>query len=175
MSCRPYTKLEFCEPCIFNYTDGSNEYTIDLSLITETYSKPNGFTLVTSGGKSVFIPNESDFTLEDILSAKCQCSRLIGSGSSTQECSPYSTSYYLTQEGLQPNSEPYNLISIYNPTFCRLNLSIDSGNHVIPDRTSNYELKFDCVLEPNIELSLINPGSLDCDIEDIFVTIIRTK
>ena len=175
MSCKIYNKVEFCEPCIFKYTDGSSEFTIDLSLITKTSSKPTGFSLVTSDGKSVFIAKESDFTLDDILLAKCQCSGLLGSGSSTQECSPYSTSYYLTQEGLQPNSEPYNLISIYNPTFCSLNLIVDSGNHVIPDRTGNYELKFDCVLPPNIELSLINPQSLDCDIGDIFVTIIRTK
>ena len=175
MSCKPYTKVEFCEPCIFKYTDGFNEYTIDLSLITKTTSKPTGFNLVTSDGKSVFIPKESDFTLDDILLAKCQCSGLLGSGPSTAECSPYSTSYYVNQEGIQSNSEPYNLISIYNPTSCRLDLSIDSGNHVIPERTSNYELKFDCVLDPNIELSFINSDSLDCNIEDVFVTIIRTK
>lgn len=80
MSCKRYEKVDSDCVCVFEYTDKCNNYSIDLKLITKTSSSPNGFNVVTSDGKSVFIPKESDFTLDDILAAKCACHASGGDG-----------------------------------------------------------------------------------------------
>ena len=89
-----------------------------------------------------------------------------------QVCDPYSTSYFMTQEGIQPNNKPYNLISIHNPECTNLNMTISSGTHIIPKKADCYELQFDCLLDPQIEISKTDPDD-QCNIENILVTILR--
>jgi len=88
-------------------------------------------------------------------------------------CNPYSHGYLLSDLGLQPNTETYNTLSVYNNSCCKLVIQTATGTHIALEN-SELCLDFDCLIDPDIIIDPIDSDS-DCDPDNILITIIRKK
>ena len=97
----------------------------------------------------------------------------IGFVPCSEDCNPYSASYYMTVEGVQPNTEQYNTISVHNSNkCCNVLLTTTAGTGIaLPEHELCFQ--FDCLLGPEIDIQFQSDNPDQCDMSKVLVTLIR--